>query len=169
MTYNIGEKKDGKLIVEFKLNADEWEAEVQKSYERNKGKYKLDGFRQGKIPRKVLEKNYGEFLFYEDALSAACDNSFFEMLEKEKDIQAVDYPDISVKNVSKDGVEFVATVTLLPEVTLGTYSGIEIKKPEVKVKKSEIDERVKALQDKQARFVDVKDRAAKIGDLVKSI
>ena len=119
MTYNIGEKKDGKLIVEFKLNADEWEAEVQKAYERNKGKYKLDGFRQGKIPRKVLEKNYGEFLFYEDALSVACDNCFFEMLEKEKDIQAVDYPDISVKNVSKDGVEFVATITLLPEVTLG--------------------------------------------------
>ena len=166
MTYNIGEKKDGKLIVEFKLNADEWEAEVQKAYERNKGKYKLDGFRQGKIPRKVLEKNYGEFLFYEDALSVACDNSFFEMLEKEKDVQAVDYPDISVKNVSKDGVEFVATITLLPEVTLGACTGIEIKTPDTKVKKAEIDERVKELQNKQARFVEVKDRAAKTGDLV---
>ena len=134
MTYNIGEKKDGKLIVEFKLNADEWESEVQKAYERNKGKYKLDGFRQGKIPRKVLEKNYGEFLFYEDALSVACDNCFFEMLEKEKDIQAVDYPDISVKNVSKDGVEFVATITLLPEVTLGAYTGIEVKTPDIVIK-----------------------------------
>ncbi|MBO5344899.1 MAG: trigger factor [Clostridia bacterium] len=166
MTYNIGEKKDGKLIVEFKLNADEWEAEVQKAYERNKGKYKLDGFRQGKIPRKVLEKNYGEFLFYEDALSVACDNCFFEMLEKEKDIQAVDYPDISVKNVSKDGVEFVATITLLPEVTLGAYTGIEVKTPDVKVKKAEVDAKIKELQDKQARFVDVTDRAAKTGDLV---
>ena len=86
MTYKIGEKKDGKLLVEFNLNADEWEAELQKAYEQNKGKYKLDGFRQGKIPRKVLEKTYGEFMFYEDALSAVCDRSFFEMIEKETDI-----------------------------------------------------------------------------------
>ena len=55
-SFVLNEKKDGKITVDFNLNADEWEAEVQKAYERNKGKYKLDGFRQGKIPRKVLEK-----------------------------------------------------------------------------------------------------------------
>ena len=109
MTYKVNEKKDGKITVDFSLNADEWEAEVQKAYERNKGKYKLDGFRQGKIPRKVLEKTYGDFLFYEDALNSVCDNSFFEMLEKESDIHAVDYPDVSVTSVSKDGVTWVAT------------------------------------------------------------
>lgn len=166
MTYNIGEKKDGKLIVEFKLNADEWEAEVQKSYEKNKGKYKLDGFRQGKIPRKILEKTYGEYVFYEDALNTVCDNSFFEMLEKEPEVKAVDYPDISVKSVSKDGVEFNATITLLPEVTLGAYTGLEVKKSAVKVSAEEVDNKLKELQDKQARFVDVKDRPAKMGDLV---
>ena len=166
MTYKIGEKKDGKLIVEFKLNADEWEAEVQKSYEKNKGKYKLDGFRQGKIPRKILEKTYGEYVFYEDALNTVCDNSFFDMLEKETDIKAVDYPDISVKSVSKDGVEFNATITLLPEVTLGAYTGLEVKKDAVKVSAEEVNQKLKELQDKQARYVDVKDRAAKMGDLV---
>ena len=77
MTYKIGEKKDGKLTVEFKLNAEEWEAEVEQAYQKNKGKYKLDGFRQGKIPRKVLEKTYGEYLFYEDALNSVCDRTFF--------------------------------------------------------------------------------------------
>lgn len=166
MTYKIGEKKDGKLIVEFKLNADEWEAEVQKSYEKNKGKYKLDGFRQGKIPRKILEKTYGEYVFYEDALNTVCDNSFFDMLEKETDIKAVDYPDISVKSVSKDGVEFNATITLLPEVTLGAYTGLDVKKDAVKVSAEEVNQKLKELQDKQARYVDVKDRAAKMGDLV---
>ena len=166
MTYKIGEKKDGKLIVEFSLNADEWEAELQKAYEKNKGKYKLDGFRQGKIPRKVLEKNYGEFLFYEDALSVACDNSFFEMIEKEPEIKAVDYPDISVQNVGKEGVNWIATITLLPEVELGKYEGIEIAKTKVSVSEKEVDEKIKSLQEKQARFVDVKDRAAKMGDLV---
>ncbi len=166
MTYKIGEKKDGKLLVEFNLNADEWESEIQKAYEKNKGKYKLDGFRQGKIPRKVLEKTYGEFLFYEDALASVCDSSFFEMIEKETDIQAVDYPDISVQSVGKEGVSWIATITLLPEVELGKYEGIEIAKTKVSVSEKEVDEKLKDLQEKQARFVDVKDRTAKMGDLV---
>lgn len=166
MTYNVNEKKDGKITVDFSLNADEWEAEVQKAYEKNKGKYKLDGFRQGKIPRKVLEKTYGEFIFYEDALNNVCDNSFFDMLEKEKDIHAVDYPDISVKSVSKDGVSWVATITLVPDVTLGKYEGIEVAKTKVSVTEKEVDAKLKELQEKQARFVDVTDRKAKMGDLV---
>ena len=166
MTYKVNEKKDGKITVDFSINAEEWEAEVQKAYEKNKGKYKLDGFRQGKIPRKVLEKTYGEFLFYEDALNSVCDNSFFEMLEKETDIHAVDYPDISVKNVSKDGVEWVATVTLVPDVTLGAYTGIEVAKSKVSVTEKEVDAKLAELQEKQARYVDVTDRAAKMGDLV---
>ncbi len=166
MTYKIGEKKDGKLVVDFKLDSKEWEAEVEKAYQKNKGKYKLDGFRQGKIPRKVLEKTYGEYVFYEDALNAACENYFFDMLEKEKDIKAVDYPDISIKAVSKDGVEFVTTITLMPEVELGSYEGLEIAKTKVSVSEKEVDEKIKALQEKQARFVDVADREAKMGDLV---
>lgn len=166
MTYKVNEKKDGKITVDFSLNADEWEAEVQKAYEKNKGKYKLDGFRQGKIPRKVLEKTYGEFIFYEDALNTVCDNSFFDMLEKEKEIKAVDYPDISVTSVSKDGVSWVATITLVPDVTLGKYEGIEIAKTKVSVTEKEVDAKLKELQEKQARFVDVNDRKAKMGDLV---
>ena len=166
MTYKVNEKKDGKITVDFSINAEEWEAEIQKAYEKNKGKYKLDGFRQGKIPRKVLEKTYGDFLFYEDALNSICDNSFFEMLEKETDIHAVDYPDISVKNVSKDGVEWVATITLVPDVTLGAYTGIEVAKAKVSVTEKEVDAKLAELQEKQARYVDVTDRAAKMGDLV---
>ena len=166
MTYNVNEKKDGKITIDFSLNADEWEAEVQKAYEKNKGRYKLDGFRQGKIPRKVLEKTYGEFLFYEEALNTVCDKAFFEMLEKETDIQAVDYPDISVKNVGKEGVEWVATVTLMPDVTLGKYTGIEVTKSKVSVTEKEVTAKLEELQEKQARFVDVKDRPAKMGDLV---
>ncbi len=166
MTYKIGEKKDGKLIVEFSLNADEWESEIQKAYEKNKGKYKLDGFRPGRIPRKVLEKTYGEYLFYEDALSAVCDNSFFEMIEKEKDVQAVDYPDISVQSVGKEGASWVATITLMPEVELGKYEGIEVAQPKVSVTEKEVEAKLKELQEKQTRFVDVADRTAKMGDLV---
>lgn len=166
MAYKKLEKKDGKLTVEFKLNAQEWEAEVESAYQKNKGKYKLAGFRQGKIPRKILEKNFGEFLFYEDALNEVCDRSFFEFLEKETDVQAVAYPDISVKSLTKDGAEWVATITLMPEVKLGKYEGLGVTKKAVTVTDKEVTDRLKSLQEKQARYVDVTDRAAKNGDLV---
>ena len=166
MTYKKLETKDGKLTVEFKLNAEEWDAEVEKAYQKNKGKYKLAGFRQGKIPRKVLEKNYGEFLFYEDALNEVCDRSFFEFIEKEQDVKAVDYPEISVKSLTKDGVEWVATITLLPEVELGSIENLGVTKSKVTVSEKDVDAKIKALQEKQARYVEVTDRAAKTGDLV---
>ena len=165
MTYKIGEKKDGKLIVEFELNADEWDAEVEKAYQKNKGKYKLDGFRQGKIPRKVLEKTYGEFLFYEDALNNVCDNCFFDFIEKEKDVQAVAYPEYSVKRIEKSGVEFVALITLMPEVELADLTGIDVKPETVEVTDEEVEANIKDLQEKQARYVEVKDRPARMGDL----
>ena len=166
MTYKKLETKDGKLTVEFKLNAEEWDAEVEKAYQKNKGKYKLAGFRQGKIPRKVLEKNYGEFLFYEDALNEVCDRTFFEFIEKEQDVKAVDYPEISVKSLTKDGVEWVATITLLPEVELGSIENLGVTKSKVTVSEKDVDAKIKALQEKQARYVEVTDRAAKTGDLV---
>lgn len=166
MTYKTLEKKDGKLNVEFSLNAEEWEAELEKSYQRNKGKYKVAGFRQGKVPRKIIEKNYGEFVFFEDALNSVCDSSFFEFLTKEKDVQPVDYPEISVKTLKKDEVVWVATITLMPEVTLGAYEGLGVEKKKVSVTEKDVDERLKSLQEKQARFVDKTDRAAKMGDLV---
>ena len=165
MTYKIGEKKDGKLIVEFEINADEWDAEVEKAYQKNKGKYKLDGFRQGKIPRKVLEKNFGEFIFYEDAIGEVCDKSFFEFLEKEKEVEAVAYPEISVKRIDKNGVEFVAVITVMPEVELGKMEDLGVKMEEVSVSDEEVDAKIKDLQEKQARYVDVKDRPARTGDL----
>ena len=165
MNYKIGEKKDNKLVVEFELNADEWEAEVQKSYERNKGKYKLDGFRQGKIPRKVIEKNYGEFVFYEDALNTACDNSFFEFVEKEKDYDVIAYPEVSVKKLDKSGVEFVAVMPLMPEVVLGKMEELDVKPEKVTVTAEEVNNHLKDLQEKQARYVEIKDRPAKMGDL----
>ena len=88
------------------------------------------------------------------------------MIDKETDIQAVDYPDISVQNVGKEGVSWVATITLMPEVELGKYEGIEIAQPKVSVTEKEVEAKLKDLQEKQARFVDVTDRAAKMGDLV---
>ncbi|MBQ9790149.1 MAG: trigger factor [Clostridia bacterium] len=166
MKYTRGEKKDGKIVIEFSLDAKEWEKEVENAYNKNKGRYNIDGFRKGKVPRSVLEKTFGEYLFYEDAFNEMCPRVYQEMLDKEADIFPVDYPEIDVKSFTKEGVKFTATVTLLPEVKLGEYKGLEVKKRKVSVSAPEVEGELKSMQEKHARFVEVTDRAAKNGDLV---
>lgn len=128
MKYKVGERKENTIEVEFTLDAKEWEQEVEKAYQKNKGKYKKEGFRQGKVPRKVLEQTYGEYLFYEDAFNDCCPIYYGQMLDKEKKIFPVDYPDVSIKSIDDKGVVFVAKITVYPEVTIGEYKGIVIKK-----------------------------------------
>jgi trigger factor len=114
----------------------------------------------------VLEQTYGEYMFYEDAFNDCCPRLYQEMLDKETSIFPVDYPDIEVKSFTKDGVVFTATITLLPEVTLGDYKGIKVEKKAIKVTEAEVKRELEALREKNARFVDVADRAAKLGDIV---
>ena len=166
MKYTLGEKKNGVIEVKFELNAKEWEAEVEKAYEKHKAEYKKEGFRTGKVPRKVLEQTYGENLFFEDAFNDSFPELYTKMLEKEKQLYPVDYPAISLDKMSKDGLSFSVKITLLPEVVLGEYSGIEIKKKSDKVTEAEIKKELDALAEKQVKFVEVADREAKMGDLV---
>ena len=166
MKYTVGEKKNGQVVVTFTLTTDEWEAEVEKAYQKNKGKYKKEGFRQGKVPRKVLEQTYGEYMFYEDAFNDACPRLYTEMLDKETSIFPVSYPDIEVKEFTEKGVVFTATITVLPEVTLGDYKNIKVESKAVKVTETEVKRELEAMQQKQARYQEVTGRAAQNGDLV---
>lgn len=166
MEYTVGEKKDGQIVVTFTIPTQEWEAEVEKAYQKNKGKYKKEGFRQGKVPRKVLEQTYGEYMFYEDAFNDACPRLYTQMLDKETDIFPVSYPDIEVKEFTEKGVVFTATITVLPEVELGDYKNIVVESKPIKVTEAEVKRELEAMQQKQARFNEVTDRACKLGDLV---
>ena len=166
MKYTIGEKKKGQVTIEFVLDAKDWEAEVEKAYQKHKGEYKKEGFRQGKVPRKVLEQTYGEDVFYEDAFNDSFEEIYTNMLSKEKELFPVDYPAVAVSKIGKDGVTFTATVTLLPEVKLGAYTGIEITKNSAKATEAEIKNELEAMREKQARFVEVTDRPAQNGDLI---
>ena len=165
MKYTVGEKKDGKVVVTFNLTSKEWEEEVEKTYQKNKGKYKLQGFRQGKVPRKVLEQTYGEYMFYEEAFNDACPRLYSEMLDKETQLFPVAYPDVEIKEFTEKGVVFTATITLLPEVTLGDYKNIKVEQKTIKVTEAEVKRELDAMQEKQARYEDVT-RAAKLGDLI---
>ncbi|MBQ7452913.1 MAG: trigger factor [Clostridia bacterium] len=166
MKYTVGEKKNNEIIVEFTLDEKEWEAEVEQAYQKNKGKYKKEGFRQGKVPRKVLEQTYGEYLFYEDAFNDCCATYYSQMLAKEPAIYPVDYPEVDIKKISNKGVVFTAKITVMPEVTLGQYKGLTIKKEKQTVSADEVKAELDRMLERQARYEEVKDRPAKLGDLI---
>ena len=166
MKYTIGEKKNNEIIIEFSLDEKEWEAEVEKAYQKNKGKYKKEGFRQGKVPRKVLEQTFGKTLFYEDAFNDCCAEYYSNALAEHEEIYPVDYPEIDIKSVSEKGVVFTAKITVMPEITLGTYKGLTIAKEKCTVPASEVNEELNKMRERQARYEEVTNRAAKLGDLI---
>ena len=165
MKYTVKEKKNNQIVVEFVLNGKEWEAEIEKAYQKHKGEYKKEGFRQGKVPRKVLEQTYGEHIFWEEAFNDCFPEVYTNMLKKEKQLYPVDYPEVAVTKLNEKEACFTATITLLPEVTLGEYKGITVEKKASKVTEAEVKNELEALQQKQVRFVEVTDREAKNGDL----
>ena len=161
-TKEILADKKAKLTV--KMTAKEWEDALQNAYEKTKGKYRVQGFRNGKAPRKVIEKEYGDTVFYDEALNESFYQYYNEIIEKEK-LEVVGDPRVNVEKIESDGVTLTITTALYPEVKLGAYTGIEIPKEEVKVSAAEVNGAIKDMQEKAGRMVKV-ERAAKNGDTV---
>ncbi len=166
MKYTLNEKQDNQIKIDFILSAEEWEKEVEHAYQHNKGKYNKEGFRKGNVPRPILEKTYGETMFYEDAINECFPKYYMEMLSKEKELYPVDYPELSVQKMDKSGVEFSATIVVLPEFEVKNYKGISVKKDKVAVTKEEVEKEIESLKERHARFVEITDRAVKEGDLI---
>lgn len=161
--------KEGKLHILFSIDTQSWEGYMDKAYQENKGKYNVPGFRKGHTPRKVLESNYGAGLFFEDALYIAASTCYGEYLDANKDVIPVARPLIdeqSIKTTDK-GVEFAVVVVIKPEVTLGQYKGLTIKKTKVeKVGKDEVEAELKRVAERNSRKLEVTDRAVADGDEV---
>lgn len=155
------EKSQVELTIE--VNAAEFEAAVEKAYQKMRRKISVPGFRPGKAPRKMIERMYGAEVFFEEAINIAFPEAYEAAAEQEK-LQIVGYPTVEmVGEVTKDGFTFKATTPVYPEVTLGEYKGLKAEKPEVKVLAADVDERLKALADRNTRLVSV-EREAKSGD-----
>jgi len=166
MKYTKKQLKDNKYEVTMTLDAKEWEDAVEQAYQKNKGKFSVQGFRKGKTPRRVLEKTYGENLFYEDAIDGSFYRYYFDVLSKEKEIQPVAAPDLDIKEISKEkGLILVVTIQCKPDVEMGEYKGLTIKAQPVKVTKKDVDAEIDKAVKSQVKFVEVKDRAVKDGDI----
>ncbi|MFA7572746.1 MAG: trigger factor [Lutispora sp.] len=150
--------------LEITVSAEKLEEGIAKAYIKNAKKFNLPGFRKGKAPRKLIEKHYGEGIFFEDAINEVCPDAYDEAV-KEHNLDPVDRPSIDIVDIeSGKGIVFKAEVTVKPEVKLGQYNGIEVEKKEYNVTDEDIVKELEALRDKNARIIDVTDRAVKMGD-----
>ena len=165
MKYTKKILEDKRVQINLSLDGKEWEEAVNNAYEKNKAKYSVQGFRKGHTPRKVLEKNYGTSLFYDDAIDGCFYRYYFEILSKEKELQPVAMPEIEVENVGQNGLSLILKITVKPDVELGQYKGITIDKKEVKVTKEEVDHEIEHIREHRVKFVSV-DREVKLGDTV---
>jgi len=159
------EKNMAKLTIE--ASAEEFEAAVEKAYQKAKKSISLPGFRKGKAPRRMIEKMYGTGVFYEDAANELIPDAYSKALS-ECEEQIVSQPKIDVVQIeSGKPFIFTAEVALKPEVTLGEYKGVEVEKAPVEVTDAEIDAEVDKQREQNARTIDIDDRAVEKGDMIK--
>ena len=158
------EKSMAKLTIE--VAADEFEAALNKAYQKSKNKINLPGFRKGKAPRAMIEKMYGAGIFVEDAANIIIPDAY-ESAAKESELEIVAQPEIAVEQAEK-GKPFIftATVAIKPDVTLGDYKGIEVEKKEAEVSEDEISAEIDRVRESNARMITIDDRATQDGDTV---
>lgn len=145
----------------------DFEAAVEKAYLNVRKNVTIPGFRKGKAPRRVIENFYGgEAVFYEEAFDILFPDAYREAVEQ-TGIEPVDRPQISVDTIGEgNGLVFNAEVTVKPEVSLGAYKGIKVKKPEYNVTADAVDARIEEARRRVARWLDVEDRAVEQGDRI---
>ncbi len=160
------EKNMAKLTIE--VPAEEFEAAMQKSYNNQKGKISIPGFRKGKVPYAYLLKAYGPEMFYEEAANIVMPEAYAKATSSDEcTLDIVSRPEIDVVQMEKGKTFiFTATVALKPEVTLGEYKGIKVEKTTVEVTDEDVEAELKKVQEQNSRMVTVEDRAVEDGDTV---
>ena len=154
-TYEVEVEVDGKTFMQA----------VDKVFKKEVKKITVPGFRKGKAPRAIIEKMYGEEVFYDDAMQDCYPDALDEAC-KAADLKVVTVTNLEAAEVSKDGFTFKATVIVEPEIEIKDYKGIEVEKLSTEVTEEMIDEEIDRVRDRNSRMVTVEDRAAENGDTV---
>ena len=151
--------------VEVSVDGETFKAAVDRAYKKQVKKINVPGFRKGKAPRAIIERMYGEEIFYDDAMQD-CYPEALDAAAKEADLKVITVTALEATEVSKDGFTFKATVVVEPEIEIKDYKGIEIEKMSTEVTEDMIDHEIEHVRERNSRMVTVEDRAAETGDTV---
>lgn len=151
---------------EFDVKYDDFEKAINKVYNRNKKRYRLDGFRAGHVPRRVLEKMYGPEIFYDEAIQLVFPEPYEKAIE-ELELEPIDQPNVDLDDIEKGkDITFKVDVETKPHPVLGEYDNLIIEEVEAEVTDADIENELKKQQEENARLIPVEDREAKEGDTV---
>lgn len=163
-TKNVGTNR---YELEITVDAEKFQNAIKEAYKKNAKNISIPGFRKGKAPYAFVEKYYGAEVFFEDALNLIYAEVVDEAIT-ESGLKVInDKMDFDMVSISKEeGVDFKVTLTTYPEISLGEYKGLKAEKVIAKVEDSEVDAQVNSMAERNARMVEVTDRAAQMGDTV---
>lgn len=163
---NVEKLEHNMAKLTIAVDAADFIAAMKQSYNKQKGKINVPGFRKGKVPMAYLEKTYGPEMFYEDAANAVIPAAYQEAAV-ESGLEITSQPTIDAVQMEK-GKDFIFTaeVALKPEVTLGEYKGIEVEKKQIEVTDEEVAKELVNAQEQNSREITVEDRPVQDGDIV---
>ena len=165
MNVKVEKKENSVVEIEFTMYKEQFNAELDKAFKQNAKKFKVPGFRNGMVPRAVVEKTYGEGVLYEFVIENTVDEAYRTAVV-ENELEIVSRPELDIKQIGKDkDFVFVVTVCVKPEAKVADYKGIEVKKVSTRVTKKEVEEELERIREKNARIVTVEDRDLKDGDI----
>lgn len=159
---SVNTLEDKRVALEVTVEAAEFQPIYDGVYRKHASQLTIAGFRKGKAPRAYVEKQYGDY-FIEETINNMYPK-MYELAVMEAGIAPVDAADVQIKELSKEGFTFVATVTVKPEVEVKKYKGLKATKAEAKIEDSAVEDTLKDLQERGARLVSIEDRAAEMGD-----
>ncbi len=166
MAFQLVKKENNDVTIEMTVTWDEFAEAVQKAYLSNRGRFNLPGFRKGKAPRKIIEAQYGEGIFYEDAVNDLLPMLYSDAVEG-LELEPIDRPEIDIKSLETgENVVIEAVVTVRPEVELGEYKGLEVEKVDASVSEEDVEKELEANREMNARVLTIEEGAVEAGDTV---
>ena len=158
-------KNENEVKLEITVEAEKFDTAIKKVYFKSAKYFNIPGFRKGKAPMQIVEKYYGKEIFYEDAFNEVAQDALEEAVEENK-LEIVSRPDIEVTQIEKGkDLIFEAIMQTKPEVKLGKYKGIEIKKVEYNVTDEDIEHELGHMQEHNSRLISIEDRPVESGDI----
>lgn len=165
MNVKVEKIEKNAVKLEITVEVEKFNEALKKSYAKNAKKFNIPGFRKGKAPINIIKRYYGEGVFFEDAINFCCDDTY-PVAIKENNIRPVDYPNIDIVQI-EEGKDFIYTadITVYPEIELGEYKGVEVKKVEYTVSDEEIETQIKNMQEKNARIESMTEGTVENGNI----
>lgn len=161
MSVKLTKLEGSKIKLEFNVEKEKFNEALDEAFKKNAGKIKMPGFRNGKVPRNVIEKTYGEGVFYDEAFNIVAEKEYAAAIE-ENGLEVVSHPEVDIQEIGKDKeLVFSIEVYTKPEATLKQYKGLEIEKVNTEVSAEDVKTELENVRKRNARVV-VKEEGATI-------